>query len=67
MLLSGVVCNEEIPIDKIEMRMAAFVVIYSYPWVKVILDNPALMVLVLLIEWSVWIFLNGLQVSTLVS
>ena len=28
-----------------------------------ILDNPALLVLVLLLEWSVWIVLNGLLVD----
>ena len=42
------------------MSMAVFVVIYSSPWAEVNLDNPALLVSVLLMKWSVWIVLNGL-------
>ena len=53
-----------------EDENGGFVVINSSPWAEVNLDNPALLVSVLLMKWSVWIVLKWFVrrlVSTLFS
>ena len=57
-------------IDEMRMRTVVSSSIYSSPWAEVNLDNPALLVSVLLMRWSVWIVLKWFVrrlVSTLLS
>ena len=45
-------------IDEMRMRTVVSSSIYSSPWAEVNLDNPALLISVLLMRWSVWIVLK---------